>query len=263
MLVHASFPVQISALILDAPFVEYQAAKSCDLYTVHCCLHATFFFFFHAPCTYASMPHACTCIPFITTAQHPSGFVMCLLPNMSCLLLCRVSCCTITCAAQVGDLVLPVNLGWAFPPSTTLVRMLCLFFACQFRSRLLLRSCYCRCASCVAVLWRRHYIAPANRAHTRCCSQEYVNLFCCTAHVQKYINLYCCTADTQEYINLFNDALVSLEEDGVMSDLQTMWIKPPGGCTSKSDSSNLAQSKISIQVRSEIWFSDLGCWFDA
>lgn len=54
----------------------------------------------------------------------------------------------------------------------------------------------------------------------------------------------------QEYVELFNAALVTLEENGVMTDLQTMWISPPGGCTSKADASNLANSKISIQVRS-------------
>lgn len=58
--------------------------------------------------------------------------------------------------------------------------------------------------------------------------------------------MLCCS--TQAYIEYFNNVLVTLEENGVMSDLKTTWVSPPGGCASKSGG-NLADSKISIQVR--------------
>lgn len=39
---HQLTKTQVSALLLDAPFVEYQAAMSCDLYTVRLyCLYCT------------------------------------------------------------------------------------------------------------------------------------------------------------------------------------------------------------------------------
>lgn len=99
---------EISALILDAPFVEYQVASSCDLY-------------------------------------------------------------------EVGDTLLPVNLAFTFPPD--------------------------------------------------------VNL---------------------DYIQLFSYGLTALQEAGTTDDLKTNFIKPSGGCPSKS-SSNLASAQITMPQVAGLW----------